>query len=262
VSRYPLDSVFSKSGLDYAVFTMAVHSALQVFHPSTKTTSEGLYPYRLYVYVGATIYPTLMAGLAFINSGPGYESLGAFCTLPIRPFWYRLALVWIPRYLVALIIIGLAIAIYSYVDLEFRTINQSILASQTTQLARGSHDESYTEAAITMSNTMHQSPCQGRNPVVVRDISSKRPASNTCKGSRFEPLSFAPCTCTQSVVEPITDPSAKWAEVSSPLPSMTMSCCKPGPRNYMSDLQVAPSSSARAKIHNRLPNHDAQLIQE
>jgi hypothetical protein len=61
-----------------------------------------------------------MASLAFINPQWRYLSQGAFCTLAIRQFWYRLALAWIPRYLVAIIIIGLAIAIYTYVGFEFR----------------------------------------------------------------------------------------------------------------------------------------------
>jgi hypothetical protein len=47
-------------------------------------------------------------------------SQGSFCSLPIRPFWYRLALAWIPRYLVAIIILGLAIAIYTHVGFEMR----------------------------------------------------------------------------------------------------------------------------------------------
>jgi G protein-coupled receptor GPR1 len=158
--------MFSESGLDYAVFTMAVHSALQVFHPSIRTTSDSLYPCCLYVYVRAFIFLSLMAGLAFVNSGTGYRSLGAFCTLPIRPFWYRLALVWILRYLIALIIIGLAIAIHSYVDLKLRSMNQSIVASQITQLSRASYDEGYTEAAITISNIMHQSLSQDINSEV------------------------------------------------------------------------------------------------
>ncbi|KAF1839439.1 hypothetical protein BDW02DRAFT_473365, partial [Decorospora gaudefroyi] len=115
--------------LGYAVLVIAVHSALQIFNPSTHTTSNGLYPYRRYVYAGAVLIPGMMAGLAFVNPRWGYRSQGAFCSLPIRPFWYRLALTWIPRYLIVLIIIGLTIAIYTYVGFEFRrysTTSQSI----------------------------------------------------------------------------------------------------------------------------------------
>jgi hypothetical protein len=80
--------------------------------------------------------PGITASLAFINPHWGYLSQGVFCTLPIRPFWYRLALAWIPRYLIALIIIGLAIAIYTYVGFEFRRYSmtsQSIKDSTTTR---------------------------------------------------------------------------------------------------------------------------------
>lgn len=168
VSRYQWDLMLSKSGPDYAVLAMAVHSALQVFHPFTKTSSDGLYPYRLYVYTGALMVPSLMAGLAFVNSGTGYESLGAFCTLPIRPFWYRLALAWIPRYLVALFIIGLAVAIKTYVDSEFHSINEDIVASQTDRLPRLSPIGGSAEAAITTSNTMHQRTFEeGRGSVLL-----------------------------------------------------------------------------------------------
>jgi hypothetical protein len=79
----------------------------------------------------------MMAGLAFVNTGPGYESLGALCQLPIRPFWYRLALSWIPRYLISLIIFGLAGIIYAYVGCEFRSyanLSQSMQTPMTTTI--------------------------------------------------------------------------------------------------------------------------------
>jgi G protein-coupled receptor GPR1 len=105
---------------------MAIHSALKVFHPSTQANLNGIYPYRRYMYAGALLLPSMMAGLAFTNPDSGYLPLGAFCTLPIRPFWYRLALAWIPRYLIALIVIGLAVAIKAYVGFEFRKGDQSL----------------------------------------------------------------------------------------------------------------------------------------
>ncbi|KAK1914497.1 hypothetical protein P3342_010486 [Pyrenophora teres f. teres] len=118
-----LDFVQFLTAIDFAVLVIAVHSALQVFHPSSQMTSDGLYPYRRFVYALAVLVPGTMASLAFVNPDWGYVSLGAFCTLPIRPFWYRLALTWIPRYMIALIIFGLAIAIYAYVGYEFRRYN-------------------------------------------------------------------------------------------------------------------------------------------
>ncbi|KAF2873465.1 G protein-coupled glucose receptor regulating Gpa2-domain-containing protein, partial [Massariosphaeria phaeospora] len=106
---------------DFAVLVIAVHSAVQVFRPSSTARSDGLYPYRHYVYTGGFIIPGIMASLAFINPHWGYMSQGAFCSLPLRPFWYRLALAWIPRYLIAVIILGLAIAIYTHVGFELRS---------------------------------------------------------------------------------------------------------------------------------------------
>jgi hypothetical protein len=106
---------------DYAVLVIAIHSALQVFYPVSQGGSDGLYNYRYYIYFGSFVAPSVMSGLAFANPNSAYLSQGAFCTLPLRPFWYRLALAWIPRYLIALIIICLAAAIYAYVGFEFRS---------------------------------------------------------------------------------------------------------------------------------------------
>jgi G protein-coupled receptor GPR1 len=64
-----------------------------------------------------------MAGLAFVNPVDAYLSGGTICSLPVRPFWYRLALSWIPRYLILLTVIGLYIAIYLYVHYKFKGID-------------------------------------------------------------------------------------------------------------------------------------------
>jgi G protein-coupled receptor GPR1 len=129
---------------DYAVLVIAMHSALQVLRPATQGTSDGLYQYRYYIYSGGVLVPNLMAGLAFVNPGPAYLFQGAICTLPIRPFWYRLALAWIPLYLIISIIVGLAIAIYTYVGFDFRSyarLSQSINTPMTTTPSKMSHGD-------------------------------------------------------------------------------------------------------------------------
>lgn len=116
---------------------MAIHSALQIFRPAARGTSDGLYDHRYYIFSGVFILPGLIAALAFVNPGPAYESLGAFCQLPIRPFWYRLAFTWVPRYFIDLIILALAGAIYAYVGCEFRSysdLSQSSMTPMTTTL--------------------------------------------------------------------------------------------------------------------------------
>lgn len=67
-----------------------------------------------------------------VNSSPG--------NLPIRPFWYRLAISWIPRYVIFLINIGIAIAIWIRADLtleinRFYDRKMSVFGRRGTQAA-------------------------------------------------------------------------------------------------------------------------------
>lgn len=159
VSMILLPMIYLDPTLDFAVLIIAVHSALQVLYPSTQAPSHGIYPYRRYVYAGALLIPSMMAGLAFTNADWGYLSLGAFCTLPIRPFWYRLALSWIPRYLIALIIIGLAIAINVFVGIKSRNylnMTRGIELLQGRRKSRALPGETFAEAAEGTSNIMER----------------------------------------------------------------------------------------------------------
>lgn len=102
-------------------------------------SSDGLYSCRRYVYILGFILPALMASLAFVNSSPAYVSQGSFCTLPIRPFWYRLALTWVPRYIIVLTIIGIAIAIYAHVGFEFRAYSNAESSFHSFKTSEGSN---------------------------------------------------------------------------------------------------------------------------
>jgi hypothetical protein len=118
--------------VDYAVLIVANHSALQILRPAERGYSHGLYQYRTSIFLGTFILPALMAALAFVDAGPAYEFLGTLSQLPIRPFRCRLALAWIPRYLIGFIILVLAGAIYAYVDCEVRpytNLSQSCMTS-------------------------------------------------------------------------------------------------------------------------------------
>jgi G protein-coupled receptor GPR1 len=95
--------------------------SLQIFPPSRSFLGhDGLYRIRYYVLAAWVIIPLGIAAFAFINSGPAFISQGGFCSLPIRPFWYRLALSWIPRYLNWLFVMGVAVRIYRHVGYEFK----------------------------------------------------------------------------------------------------------------------------------------------
>ncbi|KAK5110690.1 hypothetical protein LTR85_000751 [Meristemomyces frigidus] len=109
---------------DVAIFFMSLHMLLQIFPPRNSFLgSDGLYRIRYGVMAGWILIPNLSASLAFLNhgsTGPAFQAAGAFCTLPIRPFWYRLALSWVPRYLNWIFVMGVAIRIYSHVGKEFQ----------------------------------------------------------------------------------------------------------------------------------------------
>ncbi|CAG8961677.1 hypothetical protein HYFRA_00006215 [Hymenoscyphus fraxineus] len=104
---------------DFAVLQIALHTALYIWKPRVTRGEGGLYPYRYYAYCAWIILPLLMAALAFINNHNSYMVEGTFCYLPVRPFWYRLALGWIPRYVIFIIILVIYVSIYFYVRYKF-----------------------------------------------------------------------------------------------------------------------------------------------
>lgn len=101
---------------------ISINTAMQVFKPHPiRSGHGGLYPYRYYVYATVILVPLLLSSLAFVNKSTGvaYLSQGPTCSLPIRPFWYRLALAWIPRYVIIIVVVALYIAIYVHAERQF-----------------------------------------------------------------------------------------------------------------------------------------------
>ena len=60
-----------------------------------------------------------MAALAFTSKQNAYMLQGPVCSLPIRPFWHRLAISWIPRYLIMIAIVCIYFAIYIHAEHSF-----------------------------------------------------------------------------------------------------------------------------------------------
>ena len=65
-----------------------------------------------------------MASLAFIDTSFPYVSSRVFCYLPTRPIWYRLALSWIPRYLIIITILVVYLSIYVHAKLKFEAFEE------------------------------------------------------------------------------------------------------------------------------------------
>lgn len=119
-----------------------MHMALQIFPPSNSILGhDGLYKVRHWVFGIWVLLPCFTAALAFINPDGAYQAQGAWCWLPIRPFWYRLALSWVPRYLIWLYIMWVAIRIYTHVGYEFRVFGQERDRSSSADLSAQSSAE-------------------------------------------------------------------------------------------------------------------------
>ncbi|EXJ94326.1 hypothetical protein A1O1_02720 [Capronia coronata CBS 617.96] len=117
-SGYVLE--FGVMSADMAILIVAVHSITYILRPNSKAGEGGLYPYRNWVYLFWLGPSLLAASLAFVKGGHGYVTAGTFCYLPKRPYWYRLALSWVPRYLIIGVILAMYIWLYLYVRIKFR----------------------------------------------------------------------------------------------------------------------------------------------
>lgn len=84
------------------------------------------------------IVPIIMASLAFVNADLAYMEQGTYCYLPTRPFWFRLALSWIPRYLIFGSILIVYAAIYFYVRYKFDGFERTSTAGASNQPRRRS----------------------------------------------------------------------------------------------------------------------------
>lgn len=93
---------------DVAVLLIALHSAMYIYRPKS-----GLYPYRWLAYGAYVLVPLIFASLAFLDGG--YQNVGYYCYLSNRQGWARLALSWIPRYVLFAIILVIYVCIYAYV---------------------------------------------------------------------------------------------------------------------------------------------------
>ena len=110
---------------DVSILLMSMHMMFQIFPPKNSILGgDGLYRVRYYVLAGWVIVPNILTAIAFSNTGPAFVSQGGFCSLPVRPIWFRLALSWIPRYLIWIFVFGVAIRIYRHVGYEFKVFGQ------------------------------------------------------------------------------------------------------------------------------------------
>lgn len=113
-------------GADFAILAFAIHTCLLIFRPLLNIkvhalrTEGGLYAYRYYVYLLCLVIPLVLALLPYI--GVGYQLFVCWCYLPQKPVWYRLVLLWVPRWCIVVTILTVYCVIYVYVLREIRTL--------------------------------------------------------------------------------------------------------------------------------------------
>lgn len=100
---------------DAAVFLIALHSTVYIFWPNRAGGDSGIYPYRRGAYAFFALWPVLMASLAFVTGTSAYANTGQYCYLSMKPWWYRTALSWIPRYVNLLLILLMYGSSYLYI---------------------------------------------------------------------------------------------------------------------------------------------------
>ncbi len=128
-------------GADFAILAFAVHTFMLIFKTQFTVRLDGhrveggLYLYRYYVYVLLVLIPLVLASLAYVK-GVGYASFVCWCLLPLTPLWYRLVLLWLPRYLIVITIFTVYCMIYFHVIREFKTLGGVFKTMHTNTLPR------------------------------------------------------------------------------------------------------------------------------
>ena len=188
---------------DIAILILALHTILCIFKPSPKSGEGGLYPWRHWIYPFWLGPPIIVASLAFINDGNAYVTAGTLCFLPKRPFWYRLALSWIPRYVIITLILAMYAAVYVYVHIKFRgfrnlqasdSSRDSALISRRTAdatiLEPGSSQRTSVTAPVTPLASVPLTKPRLSRPGILRSLSSNTVIENGETRPPWESMSF------------------------------------------------------------------------
>lgn len=119
-------TAMSIEGSDFAILCFAIHVALLIYRPNIKVNTGtaiegGLYPYRIYIYVTSFLVPVFLAAIAFTNH-VSYAPLTNWCYLSNEALWCRLALSWIPRYIIIVAIFVIYGCVYRHVTKQYSAV--------------------------------------------------------------------------------------------------------------------------------------------
>lgn len=118
---------------DFSTLLLAIHTALVVFCTSRP---DGLATYKYSsFFICVIVLPILTASLGFTDNSV-YRNLTTWCYMGTRPTWCRLALSWIPRGIVMMVIAAIYLAIYFYVKYQIRELEKTLLQTSTGEIVR------------------------------------------------------------------------------------------------------------------------------
>ena len=201
---------------DSVILLMAIHTALTIFASRKASSQNGLYRYRWGAYACWAFFSILLAALAFINPSNPYVSQGTFCYLPTRPIWYRLALSWIPRYLILCTILGIYLAIYLYTRSKFgkfdvRFSTHSFASEDNTQHSSTDRRPSWPLSSLdgTDDPICAKGTSQVDSPVLGSPLTNQSPKeAETSVSKSYEPVSSTmarPVNRTPTLMEALRD---------------------------------------------------------
>lgn len=143
---------------DAAVFLIALHWTVYIFRSNRAAGKSGIYPYRHLAFAFYVLFPAMMASLAFFTRFPAYIDTGQYCYLPAKPWWDRMALSWIPRYINMALIIIMYCASYMYVRTTMRRFSRQHASVLTSHRERQTSDT----PPLTSNGLMIPSPLDSR----------------------------------------------------------------------------------------------------
>ena len=121
---------------DAAVFLVALHWTVYIFRSNRAAGESGIYPYRYLAFAFYVLFPVMMASLAFFMRIPAYVDTGQYCYLPAKPWWDRMSLSWIPRYINIASILAMYCASYVYIRTTMRRFSRQHVSVTTSHQER------------------------------------------------------------------------------------------------------------------------------
>ena len=229
--------------LDFAVFFVSLHIALQALGV-TRINVDGLYRYRHSVYAANLLLPCILVSLVFTKSKRPYVPEGSFCNLPIRPFGYRLALSWIPRYIVWISILSIAITIY--VKTKFKLDMFEAVEMESSRSFRANSAFSHV-----IKKSVKEDRCKpsGQGLRVIQSMgteSNKEPQSNTFY-KRFSKISWLPDQKSIADKQGTSMALSDNKNLTTTLPNSLESPLDPAESNFTPSNSRVSDTSSKAK---------------